>query len=86
MSDIALMVLPVVNDYPEDTRLLMEALHERSLDMQLGELIHAYRKWSEEEYCAGWMSVSTKEFAERIIDSMIENRYIVPFDDVLESL
>ena len=80
MSDITLLVLPDERkiDYADDIRLLTEELNERSLDVLDWVLQIAYRRWSEENYAAGWMMLGTdKEYISSVVDGLLSGGYLV---------
>lgn len=52
-------------DYPEDMKLILDYLNEHG-DILVGELVieSLYRNFSNEKYCAGWMSVKEQTLEE----------------------
>lgn len=52
-------------DYPEDMKLILDYLNEHG-EILVGELgiERLYREFSDEKYCAGWMSVSNQMLEE----------------------
>lgn len=87
MSDITLLVLPDEHkiDYPDDIRRLTEELNQRDLDVMDWVLQIAYRRWSGEDYCAGWMLLGEdKEWIAHVVDSLLSGGYLVKYWDLYD--